>query len=321
MNPFTVSFVLPVYNEADGLRLICQGIQDAMAGVGHEYEIVFVNDGSVDRSVEEITALHQQNPRVKLVNLSRNFGQHIAVTAGLENASGDAAIVMDSDMQDDPAVIPRFIEMWQNGYDVVYATRTERKENFFKRLAFKSFHRINHALSEIHMPSDAGLFCLMSRRVLDAMSRLKERNRYLPGLRFWVGYRQIGIQVPRLERYDEVPRVGLRKLILLSLDSLLSYSKVPLRLATFLGFLMFCVAILVSSYVVYSRFISFRAIPGWASEVGLILFFGGTQFIILGILGEYIARIYDEVKVRPLYIVESKLGNFDRHTNIEEPSV
>ncbi|MDA0746997.1 MAG: glycosyltransferase family 2 protein [bacterium] len=310
MSQQVVSVVIPAYNEAGAIEPVYRAAGEAIEQAGFNFEIIFVNDGSRDGTDEEVAALHEKDHRVKLINLSRNFGQHVAVTAGLEHASGSAVILMDCDLQDDPSTLPRFIQMWQEGYDVVYALRTDRKENFLKRLAFSAFHRVNHALSEIHVPSDAGLFCIMSRRVIDELNRFKERNRYLPGLRFWVGFKQTGIQVPRLARYDDKPRVSFSRLVLLSMDSLISSSKVPLRLATFLGFLMFCFAAVLSAYVIYSKYISFKAIPGWASEVGLILFFGSTQFIILGILGEYIARIYDEVKMRPLYIVETKLGAF-----------
>lgn len=312
-----ISFILPAYNEAGVIQAVYQAVRCVVLKMGYDYEFVFVNDGSMDGTADEIKTLHQSDLRVKLINLSRNFGQQVAVTAGLEHASGDAVIIMDCDMQDDPSVIPEFVDKWQEGYDVVYALRAGRKENVFKRVAFKIFHKVNHLLSEIHVPADTGLFCLISRRALRELNRFKERNRYLPGLRFWVGFKQVGISVPRLKRYDDIPRVSLRRLIFLSIDSMVSSSKIPLRLATFLGFFMFCFAMLVSGYVIYSKYITLKAIPGWASETGLILFFGGTQFIILGILGEYIARIYDEVKGRPLYIVESRVGEFNRTSGVE----
>ncbi|HCK11829.1 MAG TPA: glycosyltransferase [Candidatus Latescibacteria bacterium] len=315
----TISIVLPVYNEMDAIRPVYEGVRDVLVEAGYDYEFVFANDGSVDGSEAAISALHASDDRVKLVSLSRNFGQQVAVTSGLEYASGDAVILMDCDMQDDPKAIPEFLDLWEKGYDVVYALRSDRQEGLFRRMAFKSFHRINHLLSDIRMPADAGLFCLMSRRVVLEMGRLKERNRYLPGMRFWVGFKQTGIRVRRLGRYDDVSRVSLSRLMILSLDSLVSHSKVPLRCVTLLGLLMFCVATGVASYVFYSKFISLVAIPGWASGVGLILFFGGFQFIVLGVLGEYLARIYDEVKMRPLYVVASTLGSFARRDR-KEPS-
>ncbi len=303
-----VSVILPVYNEEKIIGPLCARIKQSMSEVGEDFEVIFVNDGSTDRSVPEIETQHQIDKRVKLLSLSRNFGQQVAVTAGIDHASGDAVILMDCDMEDDPAAITSFIEHWRKGYDVVYAVREGRKESRWRRFGFGVFHWLNHLMSEIRMPSQAGLFCLMSRRSLGALARFPERNRYLPGLRFWVGFRQIGIPVPRPARYDRKARVGWRGLIRLSLNSLLSHSKLPLRLGTVLGFGMSALAVLFLSYVLYSKFISLRAIPGWASVVGLTLFFGGTQFIVLGILGEYVARIYDEVKMRPLYFVESTLG-------------
>lgn len=307
-----VSVVLPVYNEEKAIGPLCKGIKESISAVREDYEIIFVNDGSSDRSATEIAAQHRLDERVKLVNLSRNFGQQIAVTAGIEHASGDAVVLMDCDMQDDPAAIVSFVEHWRQGYDVVYAVRANRKESITKRVGFRFFHAVNHFMSEIHMPAEAGLFCLMSRRSLDAFARFQERNRYLPGLRFWVGFRQIGIPVSRLARYDGKARVNWRGLIRLSLNSLLSYSKLPLRLATMLGFAMSGFAVAFASFVLYSKFVSLRAIPGWASIVSLTLFFGGTQFLVLGVLGEYIARIYDEVKMRPLYFVESTLGDLQQ---------
>jgi dolichol-phosphate mannosyltransferase len=316
MNKKIISIIIPIYNEENIIKYLIQRLQSTVDRLDFNFEFIFVNDGSSDNSLELLTDLMKTDKRIKIVDLSRNFGQQMALTAGIDYAKGDAVILMDSDMEDKPEDIAKFLEKWREGYEVVYAIRKERKVSFLKKICFGIFHVLNKMLSEVPM-EPAGIFGLINRRAVEKLKNLKEQARFIPGLRSWVGFRQVGIELERGERYDQKPRVNFGKLVILALNSYFSFSKKPLMLASLLGiflsFLSFSAAILIIIF----RFAMKFKVPGWASMVVIILFIASMQFICIGIIGEYIGRIFDEVKRRPLYIVDNLYG-FDIDINIKE---
>jgi dolichol-phosphate mannosyltransferase len=305
----TVSVVLPVYNEAEVLANLCKQVHCALKDLGARREIIFVNDGSRDASPQILDQLAARYPEVRVVHFSRNFGHQAAVQAGLAHARGDAVILMDSDLQDSPRAILRFVAEWQKGYDVVYALRTERKEAWWKRALFNGFHRLLSSVATVRIPQDAGNFGLMDARVVRLLMTLEERDRYLPGLRSWVGFRQTGINVERQARYDKQPRVSLRGLWRLAKTAIFSFSSLPLTVFSGIGYsalaLFFCLAF----YALGCRFITGTAIPGWTTHVLTGSFFGALNALGISMLGEYAVRIYDQVRNRPLYLVD-RVVNF-----------
>jgi len=304
----TVSFVLPFYNEENNLPVLFHRLLALSAQLTCATEFVFVNDGSTDGSLAYLAGLIPQHGNVRVVDLSRNFGQMTAVHAGLRHAAGDAVIIMDTDLQDRPEAVQDFIAEWERGADVVYAIRANRKESFIKRALFRSFYAVFRRLAEIPIPEEAGLFSLMDRRVVDLLVALPERNRYIPGLRAWIGFRQVGVTVERDRRGDEIPRQSFVGLIKMASDAIFSFSRVPLRIATTLGLVAVSLAVVAAAVVLYKKFVSHVAIPGWTSTLISIFFLGAVQLICLGILGEYLGRIYEEVKRRPHYVVRQVLG-------------
>ena len=309
-----VSIVLPVYNERQVLPELIEAIDRAMRSCAARWEAVFVDDGSTDASPEILDELAAQDERVRVVHLSRNFGHQAAVHAGLVFARGDVLVLMDSDLQDAPDAIPRFLFEWQAGYDVVYAVRTNRKEGLLKRLAFRAFYRLLSLISSTPIPLDAGIFGLIDCRVARQITGLIERDRYYAGLRTWVGFRQKGIEVERRVRYDGRPRVSLRGLFRLAKTAVFSFSTAPismfyiiagLALATFAGLGILAVA---------SKIIAGTALAPWVSNLLVASFFGGLNALGLAILGDYVVRIYDQVRGRPLFIV-------DRTTNMQSTGV
>ncbi len=310
----TISVVLPVYNEAEVLANLCKQVHCALKDLGAQREIIFVNDGSRDASPQILDQLSKKYPEVRVVHFSRNFGHQAAVQAGLAHARGDAVVLMDSDMQDSPRAILRFVAEWQKGYDVVYATRTERKEKWWKVALFNGFHRLLSSVATVRIPQDAGNFGLMDARVVRQLMTLEERDRYLPGLRSWVGFRQTGITVERLARYDAQPRVSLRGLWRLAKTAIFSFSSLPLTVFYAIGYgalaLFFCLAF----YALGCRFITDTAIPGWTTHVLTGSFFGALNALGISMLGEYAVRIYDQVRNRPLYLV-------DRLVNFQSPAL
>ncbi len=303
MNHKTISLILPFYNEETNLPILFDRLQVITSTLDYTFEYLFVNDGSSDGSSAFIRQLVRQYPFVRLIEFSRNFGQQAAVQAGLQQSRGDAVIIMDTDLQDRPESIADFITHWEAGYEVVYAIRQKRKENFIKRFLFNLFYRVMAAMSEISIPREAGLFSLMDRQVVDLIATLPERNRYIPGLRAWAGFRQTGIPVERDPRGDVTPRVSTLQLFKLAVDAIFSFSRIPLRLATFLGIFSALLAVAGTGVVLYKKFISLQAITGWTSTLLSIFFFGAVQLITIGIIGEYLGRIYEEVKRRPLYVI------------------
>lgn len=303
----TISVVAPVYNEAEGLERLVGEIRAGMrdAGWPGRWQLVLVNDGSGDGSGEKIDELARRHPgEIRAVHLARNFGAAAAISAGLDQASGRAVILMDSDLQDDPAAFQAMVAKWREGYDVVYAQRTTRKESRIARLGFWGFYRLISHISNVKLPLDAGNFALMDRRVVDHIRSLPEQNRYLPGLRAWVGYRQTGVPVARRERYDSSTRVGYRGLYRLALNAIFSFSYVPLSLLRVMGIVVLLFSVALAGFALYHKFFTGQAVAAWASQLTSTAFFGGANLLGIGLIGEYVARIYDEVKRRPQYLVE-----------------
>lgn len=297
------SIVLPVFNESKVLLRLVEAVDDAFGGLACEYEIVFVDDGSTDGSGDLLDELAFDHPEVRVVHFSRNFGHQAAVQAGLVHAAGDLLIVMDSDLQDDPAAIPRLIEQWEAGFDVVYAVRTERKESWWKRSLFHAFYRVLNAISNTPIPADAGNFGLIDRRVAEQVSQLADCDRFFPGLRRWVGFRQCGIPVQRQARYDEKPRVSLRGLFRLAKTAIFSFSTFPLSVFYMFAGLSLTVFGGVTLFALYHRLITGLAVPGWTSITLVAAFFGALNALGIAILGEYVTRIFDQVRGRPQFIV------------------
>ncbi|MCA1590842.1 MAG: glycosyltransferase family 2 protein [Acidobacteria bacterium] len=307
--PF-VSIVLPIFDEEENipdLYLRLRAVLELPAFAGKGAEILFVDDGSGDTSAQMIADLRKTDARVKLLSFSRNFGHQAAITAGMEHSSGDAVVIMDSDLQDPPEILEAMVEEWQSGADVVYAVRRKRKETFGKRLAYYSFYRILQRIAKIDIPLDSGDFCLMNRQVVDQLKRMPERNRFVRGLRSWVGYNQVAVEYERDARASGQPKYTFGKLMKLALDGILSFSSFPLRLATYLGFITVLLGLTSLIVIVVAYFIDGDFPQGWASIIAVVLFVSGVQLLILGAIGEYVALIHDEVKQRPKYIVREFL--------------
>lgn len=317
MDQVLVSGVLPVYNEAKVLDELAARVSQAIELTGARYEIVFVNDGSTDGSPQILDRLAAENPNIRVVHFSRNFGHQAAVQAGLAHATGDVAVLMDSDMQDSPEAIGRFLAEWRAGYDVVYAVRSERQEAWWKRCLFDGFHNLLAAISNTPVPPHAGNFSLIDRRVVREIVALGERDRYLPGLRAWVGYRQKGLEVRRGARYDDKPRVSLRGLWRLAKTAIFSFSSVPLALFYVIGYTSLALFAGLTAFALYCKLFTTLAIPGWTSEMLVASFFGAVNALGISILGEYVTRIYDQVRARPLYLV-ARTCNLQNATNSEE---
>jgi dolichol-phosphate mannosyltransferase len=307
------SFILPVFNEEETLietyrRLA--GVLDSLKGGG---EIIMVDDGSHDRSLEMMRKLRQDDERVRYLSLARNFGHQVAVTAGLRFAQGDAIVVLDSDLQDPPELIPAMVEKWQAGYHVVYAQRTVRhREGPLKKLFAYLFYRILRLLTNVDMPADTGDFCLMDRKVVDVLNSLHEQGRYLRGLRAWIGFRQTAVPFEREPRFAGEVKYTFRKSFNLALTGIVSFSRVPLRIATYLGLLVACFAFVMILVVIYWRLYHPAApLIGYTIITSAILFLSAVQLLCLGILGEYLGRVYEEVKGRPLFTLKEVAG-FER---------
>ncbi len=300
----TLDAVVPVYNEQAILPELHRRLVKTMEGLAHRWRIIYVDDGSRDSTPDLIAGYAEADGRVCVVHLSRNFGQQLAIAAGLAETSADAVILLDGDLQDPPEVIPKLVEAWGGGTcDVVYAVKRKRKEAWPKRFLFKLFYALLRRLSSLDIPANAGNFSLMDRSVVDLINRMPERDRYVSGLRAYVGGRQVGVEFERGPRYAGSPRQSPRKLLRMATDAFFAFSELPLRLATILGFLVSGVAFLVLLNVLYKKLISGEAILGWASVMTSILFLGGIQLLAVGVIGEYIGRIYNETKGRPSWVV------------------
>lgn len=306
-----ISVLAPVYNEEPVLPELYRRVRAVMDGLGEPWELVLVNDGSRDRSAEVISQLHEEDPRVKGLSFSRNFGFQIAVTAGLDHVEGDAVILTDADLQDPPEVFPAMIARWREGYDVVYGVRASREgETWFKLATAKVFYRLIYRITDIDIPLDTGDFRLMDRRVVNVLRRMPERNRFLRGMIPWLGFRQTGVPYERRARFaGESKFSGVRQMLPFALDAITSFSYMPLQLATYLGFSLAGLSGLAIIAVILLRLLGpSNPLAGQATTLVIVLFLGGVQLISLGIIGEYLGRIYDEVKGRPLYLVDETWG-------------
>lgn len=299
-----VSVAIPIYNEESVLPELYRRLRDVLADIPGEHEIVFVDDGSREGVREILSGIAISDTRVKVVSLARNFGHQTALTAALEYVSGDLIVMMDGDLQDTPETIPRFIEKHEEGFDVVYAVRKDRKESWVMRTAYSSFYRIIGWLSDIELPQSAGDFSLITRRVADAIRQSPEQNRYLRGLRAWVGFRQTGIEVKRASRHSGESKYSFRKLFRLAFDGIVSFSLAPLRAATLVGMFVTCCAMLLAAYALFSHLFFARSPAGFTTLISAITFLAGVQLLFLGVIGEYIGRIYEEVKRRPHFVVD-----------------
>jgi glycosyltransferase involved in cell wall biosynthesis len=305
------SVIVPAFNEQEVIGVCHAELRGVMDSTGQPYEIIFVDDGSTDRTPVLLGTLARHDRRVRVIGLSRNFGQQAAISAGIDQARGDAVIVIDADLQDPPEVIPRMIEQWRKGWEVVYGRRTVRRaESVFKRATAWLFYRFLRLLSGAAIPYDAGDFRLLDRKVCDTLKKMPERHRFLRGLVSWSGFAQCEVEYERRKRRAGTSKYPLFKMIAFALDAVTSFSHKPLRLATVLGLLSSAAGLV---YLIYSlaRFAAGLAVEGWTSLVALLIIFNGILFIVVGIMGEYVGRIYDEVKARPLYIVSYTSGTDD----------
>ncbi|MEM1172356.1 MAG: glycosyltransferase family 2 protein [Cyanobacteria bacterium P01_H01_bin.35] len=308
MKNIDYSVVIPIFNESEIIPELWRRLSDVLDRLDSNTEVIFINDGSVDNSFELLKEISQKNTEVKIINFSRNFGHQCALSAGIDHANGKAVILMDGDLQDSPEAIISFSRLWQQGYDVVYAIRKNRKEKWLKRLAFKSFYYIQRRLSGIVTPMDAGIFSLMDRKVILTLRQMPERNKYLSGLRAYAGFKQIGVYVERGPRYRGEPKVSVSKLFKLAFDGIFSFSTIPLKIATILGLVSAIVSFIIGLIGLYVKFVLGQEFLSWAYGLTTTFFMGGVQLLSLGIIGEYIGRIYDEVRQRPYYIINEKIG-------------
>jgi glycosyltransferase involved in cell wall biosynthesis len=305
------SIVVPIHDEEGSLRELHRRLGAVMDGLG-EWELILVDDGSRDSSFETILELRRSDPRVKVVRLSRNFGHQVAITAGIDKATGDAVVVMDGDLQHPPEVIPELVQRWRDGFEVVYGVMTERVgETWFKDWTARTFYRLLRRLSRIDVPPAAGDFRLVDRRAVDAFISLRERNRYVRGMFSWIGFSQTGVPYSSPPRTTGQTKYTLPRMTKLAVHGLFSFSNAPLRLVLGLGFLVSLFAVGEAVYALIGKFGGFYTVPGWSSIVFVVSFLGGIQLIVLGVIGEYVSLIYDEAKRRPIYLVR-ELHGFER---------
>ena len=297
------SVVIPIYNEEENLPVLYQRLTTALKGTEQNHEIVFVDDGSRDLSLDCLHRVAEEDPRITIIELSRNFGHQIAISAGLDYARGKGVIVMDADLQDPPEFLPSLITKWKEGHDVVYATRKERKEGWLKRAAYAAFYRLLHRTANIDIPLDAGDFCIMDRRVVNLLMAMPERNRFVRGIRSWVGLDQVGLDYEREARHAGRSRYTFVRLVYLALDGLISFSYLPLRVIAVAGIFISLFSILMAIFYAVKKLLVGLTPPGFATLTVAIFFFAGIQLITIGVIGEYVGRIFEEVKQRPLYIV------------------
>lgn len=304
----TYSAVLPVHNERDVLPRLHDRLVRVMDSLGEPYEIVFVDDGSTDGSGAMLDAFHEAHPATKVAHLSRNFGQEAAVAAGMALAAGRAVVLMDADLQDPPEVIPALVARWREGAEVVYAERSSRAERFFKRWAIKTFHHIFGRVADVAPPGDVGLFSLLDRRVVDTINAMPEGNRYLTGLRAYAGFRQAAVRYDRPDRAAGRPSQSWRRLVRLGLNAIFGFSYLPLRLVTFMGLAVSFLTFVYAAVMAVLGLAGAWQVSGWTWGLVVLSFLAGVQLLSLGIIGEYLARVYDEAKRRPYYIIARTVG-------------
>jgi dolichol-phosphate mannosyltransferase len=304
------SIILPVFNEQENIDSLYKRVAKVLIGLKAGYEVIFINDGSHDKTRNILEDLHKKNNSIKIINFSRNFGHQTAVTAGLDFATGEQVAILDADLQDPPEILPKFFAKLEKGYDVVYAIRKKRKENIFKRTAYNLFYKILHSIASVDIPLDSGDFCVLSRRMVKTINSFPERNRFIRGLRSWAGFKQIGLEYEREKRFAGESKYGLKKLFKLAFDGIFSFSFIPLQIMFVLGSISLFLSIMGIFWAIYMKFFTtaYNRVPGFATTTILIMFVGGLQLFSIGIMGEYLRRVYDEVKQRPQYIIESKIG-------------
>jgi len=303
------SVVVPVFDEEDALPELLRRLKAVADGLDGTVEVILVDDGSRDRSHDVMMEARRMDPRIKVIRLSRNFGHQIAITAGLDRAVGRAVVVMDADLQDPPELIPEMARQWRDGFDVVYAVRRERgADPVLKRWTASLFYGVLRRLTELELPINAGDYRLVDRKALDAFKQMRERNRYVRGMFRWVGFRQTGVEYAREERYAGHTKYPFGKMMRLAIDAIVSFSDAPLRVALNLGFVLAALSILLGGAAIALKLAGVYTVPGWTSIIVTIAFLGGVQLLVLGVIGEYIARIQDEVRQRPLYVTRELHG-------------
>lgn len=305
-NTKLISVIVPVLNEEKNISTLHERLIKSLSGFNHE--IIYINDGSTDKSEEIINNLRKSNKSVRIINLSRNFGHQLAITCGIDHASGDAVVIIDADLQDPPEIIPQMIKKWQQGFDVVYGIRKIRKgESAFKIITADMFYNFINVLSKTKIPKNAGDFRLISKKVVEVLKQTREYQRFLRGMISWVGFRQTGIEYERQERYSGKTKYTTISMVKFAADALLSFSFFPLRLASLLGLITAAGAVL---YIFYTFYLTSEGttVKGWPSTIVIVLFLGSIQLVTIGIIGEYLGRIYEEIKRRPLYIIDSTKG-------------
>ena len=307
------SVVIPVYNEEKNILEIHRRLFSVFKEITENYEILFINDGSKDGSLEIIQGLSQKDGRIKFLDFSRNFGHQMAITAGMDYSSGKAIIIIDCDLQDPPELIPKLIEEWKRGFEVVYAIRKKREgETFFKKITANIFYRLFLRATNINMPLDTGDFRLVDRKVVEGLKTIREKHRFIRGLISWIGYKQVGVSYDRAKRTAGKTKFPFLKMLKFSLDGLTSFSLFPLRLAIVFGFAISTISFAAGAYFLALKVFTDKLIQGWMTLAVSVLFLGGIQLIILGIIGEYIGRIYEETKNRPLYLIR-EAGGLDKN--------
>lgn len=307
-----ISVVVPCYNEQEVFAETYRRLTETLKGLDsniYDYEIIFVNDGSKDTTLQMINDVVKSDPKVKGINFARNFGHQIAITAGLDNCKGDAAVVIDADLQDPPHVILEMVKKWEEGFDVIFGKRRERAgESFFKLLTAKYFYRFINRLSDVDIPLDTGDFRLMDRKALDQFLSMRETYRFVRGMVAWIGFNQTFIEYDRESRFAGTTKYPLKKMLRLASDAILSFSNTPLKVATFVGFITSIIAFVGILYALYMRLFTKYFVEGWTLLMISVLLIGGIILLVLGIIGEYVGRIYGEIKKRPLYIIKDKMG-------------
>lgn len=316
MQPPVLSLVLPIYNEEAVIPELHARLQQFLPRLGLETEVVFVDDGSRDRSLELLRAIAANEPRYRVLSFARNFGHQAAITAGLDQARGEAIVVMDADLQDPPEVVLEMVARWREGFDVVYGKRRSREgETWLKLLTAKWFYRLFAAMIPIEVPLDTGDFRLMSRRIVTVLRELRETHRFVRGLVAWLGFKQTAVLYDRPARFAGETKFPLRKMVRFAIDGITSFSILPLRFATYLGILISIVSVGVASWAMLAHFVFHATVPGWTTVIVLVSLLAAVQLIMTGILGEYIGRIYEQVKKRPLYVVAERLNCADEAAN------
>ena len=315
----TYSVIAPIYNEIGNLDELYRRIKDVMDGLGEPWELVLVDDGSRDGSTDKIRELAKMDPNISPVIFARNFGHQLAVTAGLDYCQGKAVVIIDSDLQDPPEVIPDLIAKWREGNQVVFAVRAEREgETWFKTITASVFYRVIYRITDVKIPLDTGDFRLLDRKVVNVMNHMRERHRFLRGMSSWIGFRQVGVPYKRAARFTGETKYPLKKMFKFASDAITGFSYFPLQLATYIGFVSALISIIGIPVVVFLRLVGHTQLTGQATTLIAVLFLGGVQLICLGILGEYIGRVYDEAKGRPLYVVSEEPADFHQNESKNE---